>query len=98
MQIFLVRLGGRSIINIPTPTPSGLARLKMMVETRKFLKFNEDWAMLRPRLKAMTVLWTMTAMTIEKNCPELSWRPMATPSKTEWKERAKRSITLLREE
>lgn len=70
----------------------------MMLEMMKLLKLRSDWAMLSPRLKAMTVLWIITAMTIERNCPALSCRPMAIPSKTEWKERARRSMRLRREE
>ena len=62
-----MRLGGRPIMRIPIITPTGLARLKMTVERRKFLLLRSDWAMLSPRLKAITTLWTMTAITMETN-------------------------------
>ena len=51
-----VRLGGKPIIKIPTPTPRGLARLKMTVEMRNFFRLRSDWAMLSPRLNAITTL------------------------------------------
>ena len=92
------RLGGSPSIAIPSPTPIGLARLKMMLEMTKVLRLREDWAMLSPREKAMTALWTMTAMKMLKSSPEFSCRPMASPSKTEWNERARSSMMLLRED
>ena len=52
---------------IPKPTPTGLDRLKITLEMTKLLRVNEDWAMLRPREKAITDLCTMTAMKRERS-------------------------------
>ena len=60
----------------------------------KFLLLRSDWAMLRPRLKAIRALWTITAMKMFRRSADLSWSPMAIPSNTGWKERAASSIRL----
>jgi len=52
--------------------------------------------MFKPRLKAITALWVITAMNTVIMWLVLSCSPMARPSKTEWKERASRSMTDLR--
>ena len=41
---------------IPMPTPMGLAMENMTLERMKLLRLRSDWAMLRPRLNAMTAL------------------------------------------
>ena len=83
---------------IPKATPRGLERLKITLEMMKLLLVSEDCAMLSPSEKAITALWTMTAIKIERSWPEFSWRPIATPSKTEWKERASKSMILRSED
>ena len=98
LQMSVLRLSGRSSMAIPKATPIGLDRLKITFEMMKLLLVSEDWAMLSPREKAMTALWTMTAMKMERSWPEFSWSPMATPSKTEWKERANSSMILRSED
>jgi len=52
--------------------------------------------MFRPRLKAMTALWVITAMNTVIMWLVLFCSPMARPSKTEWKESARSSMTDLR--
>ena len=67
MHISLGREGGIPSNPIPMATPRGLARLKMTLEMTKLLTVREDWAMLRPREKAITDLCTMTAMKRERS-------------------------------
>ena len=50
------RLGGRSEMMMPIPMPRGLARANTMVEMTKLRMLRLDWAMLRPRLKAISAL------------------------------------------
>ena len=92
LQMSCGRLTGRSDTAMPSPTPRGLDRLNNTLDRTKLLVDRLDWAVLRPRLKAMTALWTMTAMKMEMSWAELSCSPMAIPSNTEWKERAIRSM------
>ena len=68
---------------MPIPTPTGLERLKTTLDKMKFLRLRSDWAMLRPRLKAMTALWTITAMKIESRLPSSSCNPIAIPTQDE---------------
>ena len=41
-----------------------------------------------PREKAMTALWTTTAMKMDMSSPSSFWSPIAKPSKSEWKVKA----------
>ena len=58
----------------------GLERLKTTFDKMKFLRLRSDWAMLRPRLKAITALCDMTAMKIESKLPSSSCNPIAIPA------------------
>ena len=94
MLMSLNILGGRPDIRMPNMTPRGEAELNTMLLTMKILVLSLDWAMLRPRLKAIKALWIMTAMKMLKRSVDVSWSPMAMPSNTEWNDRAMSSIIL----
>jgi len=79
LQISCDRLGGIPHIPMPIPIPMGLERLKTTFDKMKFLRLRSDWAMLRPRLKAITALCDMTAMKIERRLPSSSCNPIAIP-------------------
>ena len=64
---------------LPIATPRGLARLKRMLDQTKALTERSLWAMLRPRLKAITALWVITAMNTVIKWVVLFCRPMARP-------------------
>ena len=74
-------LGGRSDMRMPTPMPRGLARVNTAVDTRKVELPRSAWARLRPRLKAMSALCTITARKMDSSWAEVSWTPMAIPDK-----------------
>jgi len=82
--------GGKPERPIPIATPRGLERLKVMLENTKALTDKLLCAILRPRLKAMTALCIITAMKMASISLVSVCRPIARPSKTEWKERAMR--------
>ena len=73
------RLEGRLATAIPIPTPIGLEILNMILERTKLLTERSDWAILSPRLNAITALWTMTAIKMDISWAEFSCSPIAMP-------------------
>lgn len=79
-----------SITPMPMPKPNGAATQNMRVSLAIVLVFKLLWTRLRLSPNAMTHLCNITAAKICKTSFTFCCNPMASPSKTEWRERATR--------